>query len=320
MTDTQRLKMPLIAPEQALKHITHNEALQVLDNLMFLTVEQLAATTPPVTPVSGDAYALAGAPTGDWTGQGGDIATFTQSGWRFATPLEGWMAWDKDSAASYIYLSGSWTREESTFSTLQNLSLLGVNATADSINKLAVRSNAALFNALEAGGGGSGDIRLTLNRETGTDVALLVFQSAYSARGELGINGDDDFSLKVSPDGSGFHTAMTVDKDNGFVAFNKMFGSTPSFPTIAAGVLTVETSMVVPAPESGTTDTIDTISGGFDGAILILTGTSGNTLTFSDGVGNLKLGAARELGNFEDSLMLVKRGTDWIELSFADNG
>jgi hypothetical protein len=37
-------------------------------------------------------------------------------------------------------------------------------------------------------------------------------------------------------------------------------------------------------------------------------------------VGNLKLGGNRVLDNFEDSLLLVRRGADWIELSFSNNG
>ncbi|WP_338607361.1 hypothetical protein V6617_12895 [Pelagibacterium nitratireducens] len=93
-----------------------------------------------------------------------------------------------------------------------------------------------------------------------------------------------------------------------------------SFPTIAGGVLAAESGYVVPAPQSGTTDDIDTIEGGFDGAVLIVTGTAGNALTFRDGTGNLKLGGNRVLNAFEDALMLVRRGSDWIELSFSDNG
>ncbi len=50
-----------------------------------------------------------------------------------------------------------------------------------------------------------------------------------------------------------------------------------------------------------------------------MTGTAGNVLTFRDGTGNLKLGNDRVLDAFEDALMLVRRGSDWIELSFSDN-
>lgn len=320
MVDTARLNLPLIAADQALKHVTHNEAITALDALVQLVIEELGLSTPPGSPASGESYEVGTSATSDWAGEDGRLATWTDSGWRFSTPGEGWLLWDKDTGSAYIYLSSAWTALSSALGPLQNLSLLGVNTSADATNKLAIRSNGALFTALESGSGGTGDVRLTLNRETGSDTASFVFQSGYSGRAEIGLAGNDDFSFKVSPDGSAFHTGMTIDKDNGFVTLNKLFGSAPSFPTIASGVLSVETSYVVPAPETGVVDTIDTISGGFDGAILILTGSAGNTLTLSDGAGNLKLGGARVLNNFEDSLMLVQRGTDWIELSYANNG
>lgn len=320
MVDTARLNLPLIAAEQALKHITHNEAITALDALVQLVVEELDVTAPPGSPAVGESYEIGVGATGDWAGMDGQLATWSNSGWRFATPSEGWLLWDKNTGGAYVHVSAAWVAFSGTLGAVQNLSLLGVNVTADTTNKLAVRSNAALFTALDSGSGGTGDIRLTLNRETGSDTASFVFQSGFSGRAEIGIAGSDDFSFKVSPDGSVFYTGITIDKDNGFVTLNTLFGSQPSFPTVASGVLSVATSYAIPAPESGVVDTIDTISGGFDGAILILTGTAGDTLTFSDGAGNLKLGGARVLNNFEDSLMLVKRGSDWIELSFANNG
>jgi len=317
MADTARLALPLIAGEQALKHVTHNEALVTLDALVQPVVEELGVVAPPGVPVEGETYGIGPSATGDWAGKDGQLAVWTNAGWRYASPAEGWLVWDKSTEALYVHDGADWV---AMLAELQNLSLLGVNTTANATNKLAVRSNAALFTALEAGSGGTGDMRLTLNRETGSDTASFVFQSGFSGRAEIGLAGTDDFAFKVSPDGSVFHTGMTIDKDNGFITFNQMFGSDPSFPTVSGGVLSVDTSYVVPAPETGVTDTIDTISGGFDGAMLVITGSAGITLTFSDGAGNLKLGGSRVLDNFEDSLLLVKRGSDWIELSYSDNG
>jgi len=320
MADTARLNLPLIAPEQAQKHITHNEAITALDALVQLVVEARDLTAPPAEPVAGQSFIIGAAASGAWTGRDGELASWTGAGWRYATPAEGWRLWDRASAGIFVFQGGKWTALLATLGALQNLPLLGVNTSADANNRLAVRANAVLLTGLESGAGGSGDIRLVLNRETGTDTATFVFQSGFSGRAEIGLAGNDDFAFKVSPDGSAFFTGMTIDKDNGFVTFNQLFGSAPSYPTIAGGVLHVATSYAIPAPESGTAATIDTITGGFDGAVLILTGTFGNTLTFADGAGNLKLGAARVLNNFEDSLMLVKRGGDWIELAFASNG
>jgi hypothetical protein len=112
----------------------------------------------------------------------------------------------------------------------------------------------------------------------------------------------------------------TMEAGSGFVRFSSFAGCAVSFPTIAGGVLVAESGYVVPAPQSGTTDDVDTIDGGFDGAVLIVTGSAGKVLTFRDGIGNLKLGGDRVLDAFEDALMLVRRGSDWIELSFSSNG
>ena len=58
MSDTSnRLALPLIAPSQAQKHVTHNEALALLDILVQLAVEEVQATTPPSAPQEGQVWA-----------------------------------------------------------------------------------------------------------------------------------------------------------------------------------------------------------------------------------------------------------------------
>ncbi len=320
MTDTARLGLPLIDGQQALKHVTHNEALARLDAAVQIAVEQMRATTPPASPKAGEIWGVGAGASGDWFGADGALALFTDSGWRFVMPGEGWLAWNKEEGGLYVHLSGGWVAFTGVVDALNNLDLLGVNTSADTTNRLAVRSNAALLTALASGDGGSGDLRVVLNKEAIGNTASLVFQSGYSGRAEFGLAGGEDFSIKVSPDGSTFHSALTASAASGFVGFNALFGAEVSFPGVVSGVLTVSTSYAVPAPESGNADDIDTISGGEDGALLILSGTAGNTLTVRDSTGNLKLGGDRVLGNFEDTLMLVKRGGDWLELSHANNG
>ena len=92
-----------------------------------------------------------------------------------------------------------------------------------------------------------------------------------------------------------------------------------TYPVVTAGVLTVTSSAVSPTLASGVTGNVTSIVGGKDGTMLIIGGVSGVTLTFVDG-GNMKLGAARVLNNFDDTLTLVKRGTDWLEVAFSNNG
>lgn len=94
---------------------------------------------------------------------------------------------------------------------LENLPSLGVNATSDAINKLAASSDATPLN--HAGDGH----HLKLNKATSTDTASLLYQSGFSGRAEMGLSGNDDFSIKVSGDGTNFTTALAIDAATGLV-------------------------------------------------------------------------------------------------------
>jgi len=84
-----RLALPYIQPAQAQKHVTHNEAIQRLDAAVQLVLSGLAVLDPPAGPGVGDVYALGAAPTGDWTGQGGQLAIWQGDGWYFWPPSRG---------------------------------------------------------------------------------------------------------------------------------------------------------------------------------------------------------------------------------------
>ena len=93
MSDTSHvLSLPLIQPSQAQKHITHNEALQILDAVVQLVVIASDQATPPQTPQTGDRYIVAPSGSGAWAGHEGDIAVYTGTNWIFITPLPGWSA------------------------------------------------------------------------------------------------------------------------------------------------------------------------------------------------------------------------------------
>ncbi|GAA0239876.1 hypothetical protein LNAOJCKE_3196 [Methylorubrum aminovorans] len=66
---TPSLALPLIAGGQAQKHVTHNEALALLDTLVQLAVLDKDRTAPPASPAEGDRYLIAANdPSGAWTG------------------------------------------------------------------------------------------------------------------------------------------------------------------------------------------------------------------------------------------------------------
>ena len=89
-----------------------NDALQALDALVHLAVEDKDLTTPPTT-VSGDEgkrWIVGTAATGAWSGKDGQIALCTAADtWRFFAPNEGWRARVKDEDITYEYSGSGWS-------------------------------------------------------------------------------------------------------------------------------------------------------------------------------------------------------------------
>jgi hypothetical protein len=219
MQNTGRFELPLIMPSQAQKHVTHNEALTLLDGLIHLVVKSEGETAPPVSAAVDDAF-LVGAPaSGPWFGQEGKLAFNTDAGWRFSTPARGIIALFAGANELRIFEQGVWTKL-GDFTGPVSYATLGVNTSADAVNRLAVRSNAALFTALDAAGGGNGDVQLKLNKETLADTASILFQTGYSGRAELGLAGSDGLGFKVSADGAVWNTALSVNPATGIVTLS----------------------------------------------------------------------------------------------------
>jgi len=90
MSETSTLlSLPYIQPAQAQKHVTHNEALRMLDALVQLAVESRALSAPPTSPADGARYIVASGATGDWAGQDHAVALNAGGGWLFLTPNAG---------------------------------------------------------------------------------------------------------------------------------------------------------------------------------------------------------------------------------------
>lgn len=212
MADTPILGLPLLAGDQAQKHVTMNQSLTALDDLVHLKVLDRTRTSPPGSPAESDGHIIAAGPTGAWSGKAGQIAVWHGGAWTYYVPSEGWRCWIVAEGITSIFVGTVW-------------------------------SGGATFSNL-----------------------------------------------------------------------------TWSDSTVAAGVLTVASSAVVVHPETGSTDDVDSIAGGMDGTLIIISGTNGKTINFIDG-GNMKLGdTSRTLSNFDDTLSLIRRGTDWLEVSYSNNG
>ncbi|KTS38110.1 hypothetical protein NS228_18110, partial [Methylobacterium indicum] len=180
---TANLSLPLMAAAQAQKHVTHNEALVGLDTLVQLAVLDKDLTAPPANPAEGDRYLIAGAsPTGAWAGWAGRVVRYQDGAWRSFPPRPGWLAFVADEVDLYTFTGVAWASFRSTLTVLQNLTRLGIGTTADAANPFAAKLNKALWTALTAAEGGTGDLRYTLNKQAAGNTLSLLFQSGFSGR------------------------------------------------------------------------------------------------------------------------------------------
>jgi hypothetical protein len=204
---TPNLQLPYLIAAQAQKHVTHNEAIRMLDALLQIGVASRVTTAPPTTPADGVRFILPTGATGAWAGAAGRIAAFQDGAWAFFTPREGWIAWVADEHQAVAFSSGAWTSLTGAFATL------GINATADTTNRLSVSSAASLFN-----NAGSGH-QIKINKAATATTASLLYQTAFSGRAEMGTTGDDDFHIKVSADGATWRDALLISAATGRATF-----------------------------------------------------------------------------------------------------
>ena len=345
------LLLPYILTAQAQKHVTHNEALRLLDAVVQLSVLDRDLTAPPGSPADGDRYIVASGATGLWAGWDLNVTTWVDGVWMRLVPRPGWLAWIADETVAAVWtgtiwkligvpqdvsdavfslvndvdptkravfsLSGIATATTRTF-TLPNTSselailagtqtftgnktfsgtftvssatatigtsaatstyglgtgatttgvtktvnlgtggasgsnsvvnigsatagaggttvvntptvtfanavtqvgmpqanltaqLLGLGgATADATNRLSINTPAVLLNNAGAG------IEATVNKAAAGNDASFAFKTGFSARALIGLLGSDDFSFKVSPDGSAWNTALSIDRSSG---------------------------------------------------------------------------------------------------------
>lgn len=105
---TDRYALPLLQVAQAQKEVTHNEAIAGIDALLHLAVETALLAVPPVSPAAGQAWIVAAAATGIWSGHAGEVASFGSGGWRFVVPREGCVAWLRDVQRFAVRTVGGW--------------------------------------------------------------------------------------------------------------------------------------------------------------------------------------------------------------------
>jgi hypothetical protein len=227
MTSTPHLALPLLAAAQAQKHVTHNEALASLDALVHLAVKERGRAAPPATPDEGDRYLVGTGATGAFSGQEAKIALFDLGMWRFFSPRAGWRVYIEAESAIVVFDGAEWHDIGHFCSVIDNLDRLGLGTNPDDLNRFSAKLNAALFTALSAEEGGTGDLRFVLNKAEADNILSQLYQHGFSGRAETGLIGNDHFSIRVSPDGTQWIEALVLDGATGVGSFPQGLSNLP---------------------------------------------------------------------------------------------
>ncbi|WP_319529268.1 DUF2793 domain-containing protein [uncultured Cohaesibacter sp.] len=217
MENTTNLALPYLVGSQDQKHVTHNEALRILDTVVQLSVLDRNLTSPPSEPDEGERHIVAAGASGDWEGWDDSVAAYLDGGWVRLIPGTGWFAWVEAEVAICVFNGTGWVLF-TDFVVESGVGTWGINTLADETNRLAVKSDAVLVSHDDVTPG-SGDVQVKINKSTSANSGTFLFQTDWSGRAEMGLAGEDDFSFKVSPDGASWFTGAKIGKDTGLVSF-----------------------------------------------------------------------------------------------------
>lgn len=201
---TPRIKLPLVAAQQAQKHVTVNEALLRLDAFAGLTAIDVMAT-PPEAPAGDGLWIVGTDPAGAWSGRQSQLARLDMGAWDFIEPLEGQLLYLTTRRQWWSHQAGTWSP------TAFSIGSLAINTAPDQQHVLALSGATSFFNHHGA------DHRVMINKASQPDTATLIFQSNYQGAAELGLAGNDDLRVKTSGDGATWREAMVVERSSAIV-------------------------------------------------------------------------------------------------------
>lgn len=114
---------------------------------------------------------------------------------------------------------------------------LGVNATADTTNRLYVKSDAVMFSHDDVTPG-TGDLLHKLNKSSAAKIAATLLLDNGANRARAGLINDDNYTIQVSADGTAWLTALTIDRATGAVSMPLTSGGGGAVKQIIASKLT----------------------------------------------------------------------------------
>ena len=185
MSDTStHLLLPYILASQAQKHVTHNEALRLLDAMVQLSVLDRDLTAPPASPADGDRHIVATGATGLWAGWDLNVAFWIDGVWMRLVPRPGWLAWIAAEAAFAVWNGSTWQPVGGSGGTSFAASAFEIHDDADP-TKIA---------QFQLSGIGTGTTRTFTLPNTSSELAILAGTQTFT--------GDKTFSGAVTMSGA----------------------------------------------------------------------------------------------------------------------
>lgn len=183
MTTTPRLGAPELVSAQATPETTVNEQIRYVEQgASYFIIKDKDLTSPPGSPVDGDAYIVAATATGAWAGKETKIAFRMSTGWLYVTPIEGTLAYAQDEDTRYIFNGSAWAADSS-------------------------------------GGGGGGGVIVTPSTQSGTSytAALTDAPSSQNYQGYIQFTNTGAVTFTIPPNASvafPIGTVISVEQNN----------------------------------------------------------------------------------------------------------
>ena len=266
MTSTINLGLPFLEAAQAQKHVTHNEALRILDAVTHIAVIARDVFAPPPSPAEGDRYLVPSAATGAFAGYANWLAIREDGAWRFTQPRAGWRLYVANENRELLFDGSAWVDIAGAQPSLFHAVALGVGATPDAATPLIAKLNSGLLTARASTEGGTGDLRFALNKSAAANVGSHIFETNYSARAEVGLIGDDHFRIAVSPDGQGFKTALRVDSSDAAVVVEGALSCSAATLDLGSSSAPASYAFAAGATLAGNVKTVALGTGGLSGS------------------------------------------------------
>lgn len=168
---TPKLGVPELTEGQAIPETTVNEQVRYVEQGAHLfIVKDKDLATPPGSPADGDAYIVAGSPTGAWTGWAKRIAFRFSTVWNSITPEEGFFAWVQDENLLYYYDGSAWAAwndvAEATAAEIWAASVTNKYVSPDKLMDAAAPSALTSSTSITPDGNNSFNFTLTLAHAT----------------------------------------------------------------------------------------------------------------------------------------------------------